>query len=71
MSKDKLIETITSLKSMERNNFYFLRRRINKENGKKTLGWILEDNLQNYISENKNFDILHNIRLSYENSVKN
>lgn len=33
-------EVIINLKKMARDNFYFLRRRVDKGNGKKTLGWI-------------------------------
>ena len=36
----KLEEKIIALKKTARDNFYFLRRRVDKGNGKKTLGWI-------------------------------
>jgi hypothetical protein len=47
-----LEEMILSLKNYTRDNYYFLRRRIDKGNGKKTLGWIVkrddtEESLEN------------------------
>ena len=36
----KLEQLIVNLKKLKRDNFYFLRRRVDKGNGKKTLGWI-------------------------------
>ena len=33
-------QLIIKLKKTARDNFYFLRRRVDKGNGKKTLGWI-------------------------------
>ena len=33
-------QLIINLKKLTRDNFYFLRRRVDKGNGKKTLGWI-------------------------------
>ena len=37
-----LEEMIINLKKTQRDNFYFLRRRVDKGNGKKSLGWILK-----------------------------
>jgi hypothetical protein len=34
--------SIIKLKRNKRDNYYFLRRRVDKGNGKKTLGWILK-----------------------------
>ena len=38
----KLEKLILNLKKTNRDNFYFLRRRVDKGNGKKSLGWILK-----------------------------
>jgi len=36
----ELEKMIIQMKKTKRDNFYFLRRRVDKGNGKKTLGWI-------------------------------
>lgn len=47
---------IKSLKEYKRDNYYFLRRRILKEDGSsKTLGWICYKTDKNKTLENKNF----------------
>lgn len=38
----KLEKLILNLKKINRDNYYFLRRRVDKGNGKKSLGWILK-----------------------------
>ena len=53
---------IIRLKKQKRDNFYFLRRRVAKGNGKKTLGWICKrDDTPNYL-ENIDFYKLKNER---------
>ena len=48
-------QIIVSLKKkVNRDNFYFLRRRIDKGNGKKSLGWIVKREDTN--KELENFD---------------
>ena len=42
-----------------RDNFYYMRRRIDKGNGKKTLGWIMESANMNKPLQNKDFNQLH------------
>ena len=54
---------IKNLKQYKRDNYFFLRRRIMKEDGSsKTLGWIVYKNDKNKTLENKNFNALHNIK---------
>lgn len=51
----KIEQIIVSLKKkVNRDNFYFLRRRIDKGNGKKSLGWIVKREDTN--KELENFD---------------
>ena len=58
-----LEQYIKNLKEYKRDNYYFLRRRILKEDGSsKTLGWIVYKNDKNKTLENKNFNTLHNIK---------
>ena len=58
-----LEQYIKNLKEYKRDNYYFLRRRILKEDGSsKTLGWIVYKNDKNKTLENKNFNALHNIK---------
>lgn len=58
-----LDQYIKNLKEYKRDNYYFLRRRILKEDGSsKTLGWIVYKNDKNKTLENKNFNALHNIK---------
>ena len=42
-----------------RNNYYYMRRRIDKGNGKKTLGWIMENANMKKTLEHKDFNQLH------------
>lgn len=63
---NKFINEIINLKKLKRNNFYFMRRRVNKGNGKKTLGWMLQSENDETIYENKDFNILHDKKLSLE-----
>jgi len=62
-----LISTIKKLKETKRENYFFMRRRIEKGNGKKTLGWILQKDNSITVFENKNFDVLKSIKNQLEN----
>ena len=42
-----------------RDNYYYMRRRIDKGNGKKTLGWIMENANMNKPLKHKDFNQLH------------
>lgn len=46
---------IVGLKQTTRDNFYFLRRRVAKGNGKKTLGWICKRDDTTKTIENLDF----------------
>lgn len=48
-------------------NYYFLRRRVDKGNGKKTLGWILQSENSSLI-EKVEFNDLYKIKLGMENA---
>lgn len=62
-------EVIKKLKSStKRNNYYYMRRRIDKGNGKKTLGWIMENNDAEYSYESKDFNVLHEQMIQMENA---
>lgn len=62
-----LEEKIKKIKSnFLRDNFYYMRRRIDKGNGKKTLGWIMENDNLEYSYESKDFNALHNQMLELE-----
>ena len=59
MTQD-LNEQIKNLKTFySRDNYYYMRRRIPKGNGKKTLGWIMESANMNKPLLNKDFNQLH------------
>lgn len=45
---------IKQLKKTPRDNTLFYRRRINRGDGKKTLGWIMENNSKSILKENIN-----------------
>jgi len=54
---------IKNLKEYKRDNYFFLRRRIMKEDGtSKTLGWIVYKDDKNKTLENKNFHNLNKIK---------
>lgn len=55
-----LEKLILNLKKTNRNNYYFLRRRVDKGNGKKSLGWILKKEDTNKCIESLDFYKLHN-----------
>lgn len=60
---NELEQYIKNLKKYERDNYYFLRRRILKEDGSsKTLGWIVYNNDKNKTIENKNFHLLDKMK---------
>lgn len=56
----KLENLILNLKKINRDNFYFLRRRVDKGNGKKSLGWVLKREDTNKYLESLDFYKLHN-----------
>lgn len=45
---------IKQLKKTPRDNTLFYRRRINRGDGKKTLGWIMQNNSKSILKENIN-----------------
>ena len=49
---------IKQLKKNPRENTLFLRRRIDRGDGKKTLGWIMKESKGNSVKENINIMIL-------------
>lgn len=63
---NKIINEILNLKKLKRDNYYFMRRRVNKGNGKKTLGWMLQSENNDMIYENKDFNVLYNQKLKLE-----
>ena len=64
-----LEEQIKQLKSNStRDNYYYMRRRIDKGNGKKTLGWIMENDDAEYLYESKDFNVLHEQMIQMENA---
>ncbi len=65
---NSIVTKIKELKQMSRENFFFMRRRIDKGNGKKTLGWILQPSDSDITYENKDFDNLHKQKLLLEKS---
>lgn len=66
----KLETLIKYLKSnTKRDNFYFLRRRVDKGNGKKSLGWILKRDDTNKMIESLDFYKLHNQRNKLKENV--
>ena len=60
---EDLEQYIKNLKGYKRDNYYFLRRRILKEDGSsKTLGWIVYKDDKNKTIENKNFHLLDKLK---------
>lgn len=60
-------EQIKQLKSnATRDNYYYMRRRIDKGNGKKTLGWVMENDNSKYSYEHKDFNVLHEQMIKME-----
>lgn len=58
-----LEQLILKLKeTTKRDNYFFLRRRIEKGNGKKTLGWILKKENSDKTTENIDFTILNEMK---------
>lgn len=57
-----LEEMIINLKKTQRDNFYFLRRRVDKGNGKKSLGWILKRDDTTKSLENLDFHKLDSMK---------
>lgn len=62
-----LLEQIKQLKQNERTNFFFSRKRIDRGDGKKTIGWVLTDVRNNLTFENKDYNILYEKKLLLEN----
>lgn len=62
-----LLEQIKQLKQNERTNFLFSRKRIDRGDGKKTIGWVLTDVKNNLTFENKDYNILYEKKLLLEN----
>lgn len=62
-----LLEQIKQLKQNERTNFLFSRKRIDRGDGKKTIGWVLTDVRNNLTFENKDYNILYEKKLLLEN----
>lgn len=67
VNMNNILSTIQQLKKMSRENFFFMRRRIDKGNGKKTLGWVLQPSNSDITYENKDFNNLHQQKLLLEN----
>ena len=66
----KLETLIKYLKSnTKRDNFYFLRRRVDKGNGKKSLGWILKRDDTKKMIESLDFYKLHNQRNKLKENI--
>lgn len=64
---DDIVNTIKKLKTYTRENFIFLRRRINTPSGKTTMGWILSNKkLKNDVID-KDFNKLYEIVKQAEN----
>jgi len=60
-----LEQLILKLKeTTKRDNYFFLRRRIEKGNGKKTLGWILKKENSDKTTENIDFTVLNEMKTS-------
>lgn len=60
-----LEQLILKLKeTTKRDNYFFLRRRIDKGNGKKTLGWIVKRESTNQSTENVDFTVLNEMKSS-------
>lgn len=66
-----LEKMILMLKKTKRDNFYFLRRRIDKGNGKKTLGWILKRDDTDKSLENLDFYKLQEMKEEFKNDERN
>ena len=60
-------EQIKQLKQFKRTIFLFSRKRIDRGDGKKTIGWIMTDVKNNLTFENKDYTILHRKKLLLEN----
>jgi len=62
-----LADKIKELKNnTTRDNYFYMRRRIDKGNGKKTLGWIMESENSKYTYEHKDFNVLHEQMIKME-----
>nr|DAJ42493.1 MAG TPA: hypothetical protein [Caudoviricetes sp.] len=66
-----LEQMILDLKETVRDNYYFLRRRIDKGNGKKTLGWVLKRDDTDNSLENVDFQVLDKNKEELKNNEGN
>jgi hypothetical protein len=66
MDNNNINNVIKNLKSYERENFLFTRTRINRGDGKKTIGWVLKDTKNNLTFENKDYNILYEKKILLE-----
>lgn len=66
INKSIIEKDIKKLKKIKRENFLFTRARINRGDGKKTIGWILKDIQNNLTFENKDYNILYRKKLNLE-----
>lgn len=57
---ESIEDEIKELKKYKRENFLFSRKRIDRGDGKKTIGWIMTDVKNNLTFENKDYNILYN-----------
>lgn len=62
---------ILDLKKINRDNYYFMRRRIDKGNGKKTLGWVLKRDDTDKSIENLDFYKLNSLKKELKNNGTN
>lgn len=62
---------ILNLKKINRDNYYFLRRRIDKGNGKKTLGWVLKRDDTDKSLENLDFYKLNSMKEELRKNERN
>lgn len=68
--QDKNYNYIKNLRlKTPRTNFLVQRRRVEKGNGSKTLGWLLFDKNNNLLNENIRFDSLLEFKRKLENNV--
>lgn len=56
---ESIEDEIKELKKYKRENFLFSRKRIDRGDGKKTIGWIMTDVKNNLTFENKDYNILY------------
>lgn len=68
---NKIIDIISGIKqNFKRDNFIFLRRRVDRGDSKKTLGWILTKEDSSMCLENLDFNRLNNMKYRLRNNGK-